>query len=183
MQLTRLCIVNKTFCCGKKTSNFHKNRHWLQSSTKKYVYFKIQALSGQSHITVAKMKLLFYFAGLSRLQKDWMNKTNLCELQRVVKKMSTSIVLLMIWKRWNNETMIWKFSCSSFFIIYHAHFATSLTAQDSTHPANGRHSLNIKIVLTSFKVADMFHMKTHFQSLWNPLLLRYKFVHPGFNAC
>ena len=76
------------------------------------------------------MKLLFYFvAGLFRLQKDWMNKTNLCELQRVVTKISAIIALLIR----NDDLKI-----LLFFIFYYMlwSFCHELNNSDSTHPPN-----------------------------------------------
>ena len=76
------------------------------------------------------MKLLLYFvAGLFRLQKDWMNKTNLCELQRVVTKISTIIALLIR----NDDLKI-----LLFFIFYYmlSSFCHELNNSDSTHPTN-----------------------------------------------
>ena len=64
------------------------------------------------------MKLSFYFvAGLSRLQKDLMNKANLGELQRVVKKISTFTALLI-----RNDGL----KILSFLIFYYMLYSFSL---------------------------------------------------------
>ena len=128
MQQIRLCVVNKTFCFDKKTSNFHK-KQTLAATLDQKVCLALWSIT--CNCSENETAVLFV-AGLFRLQKDWMNKTNLCELQRVVKKMSTFIALLM-----RNDGL----KILSFFIFYYllCSFCHKFNGSGFNPPTHFRH--------------------------------------------